>query len=714
MSEMKDGTPAERARQALFLGKYSESASFYRKALVLEPRKAALYHEVGMLSCMFGDFDGALGLFREALGCDGSFAPALRGAAAILCWKDLPQEALPYAQKLWSLDGDALDPEGLLERIRKAIARRPAERDPERKKQQDISGEKGADEEEFFSRKLEREGEDSFGGRIRAGRRFRLEGSLSQACEAFRAAMERDPIATGPHLQLGMTLALMGRSAEAAACLATAVRLDPENAEARARLGAEWIRLGKTAQGVELLESALKLKPDAPETLRFLGAGLLQTGRQMEGVETLRRAVSLQPDNPGLYSQLLSALNFVPMRNRAIRFEEFREYSRRFEEPLLGKSFFGPIGKGHPPPQPIRGRRIRLGYVSGDFRNHSVAFFVEPLLAQHDASRFEVFCYMTRPDADAVTERLREMSEHWRQVASLGCEAFAKLVRADGIDILIDLSSHTAENRLPAFAYKPAPVQISMIGLMQTTGMHSIDYRITDAFFDPPGENEAFHSEKLWRLKSGPLVFQPPLGAPEPNELPATKAGHLVLACTNDLEKVTPEVCELWARVLKAIPSAKLLYFGRPGNRFARQMAGHGISLDRLWEQQRLPLVQFLEMHHRIDLALDPFPYNGLTVTLLSAWMGVPCVTLEGKSPFERAAGSLLRRMDLPDFVASTPEDYLLKVVRFAADFPGLAQVRKSLRERVRERLCDASGHVAELESAYVRMLEAAFETKPL
>lgn len=290
----------------------------------------------------------------------------------------------------------------------------------------------------------------------------------------------------------------------------------------------------------------------------------------------------------------------------------------------------------------------------------------------------------------------------------MGNEELAKQVRRDGIDILVDLSSHTAENRLLAFAYRAAPVQVTMIGLMQTTGMRSMDYRITDALLDPPGESEAYNSETLWRLESGPLVFAPPGDAPPPNALPAGNGAPLVLACTNELEKVTPAVRALWARVLGALPEARLMFFGRPGNGLSRELVSLGVGEERLLERERRPLADFLAAHHQIDLALDPFPYNGLTVTLLSAWMGVPCVTLEGQSPPERAAGSVLRRLGLPEFVARDPEDYLQKVVARASDLARLAEVRRTLRETVREKLCDARRYVTELESAFVQMLECA------
>ena len=696
---------ASGARQALASGNYRESAALYKKALACEPQSAALHHEIGLLSCILGDLDGALALFRQALQYDKKWAPALRGGAAILLWKNRPQEALVYAQMLQTLEVDSFECCGLLARIYAALGQVAEAEACLKQAGQPPAVQGGEADGSLLAEKLFKGAAASCSDWLGYGVRLRKGGQLTQACEAFRSALELQPVSTAPYLQLGMTLALLGRSHEAVVCLGSAVRLDPHNTEARSRLGAELLRLGKTDEGVAALKGALQLNPDAPATLGFLGAGLLQTGRQEEAIAALRRAVALQSDNPALHSQLLAALNYFPTVDRALRYDEFRAYADRFEEPVLRQR----AAESGRPKRPFKaGGRIRVGYVSGDFRNHSVAFFVEPLLRYHDRARFEVFCYMTRPDSDVVTDRLRAMAEHWREVAVLGHKALADLVRADGIDVLVDLSSHTAENRLPAFAHRPAPVQVTMVGLMQTTGMRSIDYRITDALLDPPGETEAFNSETLWRMESGPLVFCPPSEAPVPNLLPAAGGEGLVLACTNDLEKVTPAVSGLWARLLAALPGARLLFFGRPGNRFGRELGRLGIGPDRLLEQERLPLAQFLEVHHRIDLALDPFPYNGLTVTLLSAWMGVPCVTMEGKSPPERAAGSLLRRIGLPEFVVKTEEDYLAKAVELAGNLPQLAAVRQTLRGRMLQTVCNAERHVAELEDAFLEMVRRA------
>jgi predicted O-linked N-acetylglucosamine transferase (SPINDLY family) len=708
MKDESSEAPHEEARRELSLGNYRASAALYAKALAARPESPALHFEIGMLSCLLGDFQGALGFFQMALRFNQDFVPALRGAASILLWKQSAQGALELAEKLLQLEKHSPDTHHLLARVYGALGCTTQQRASLEKAGQYRSPSEICSDTNTRLGEAHRADERSFEQWLEYGRGQRKTGSLSKACEAFRSAMERDPMSADSHLQLGITLALLGRGGEAESCLRNAARLDPQNAEAHSRLGAELLSLGKTDEGLAALKNALTLNPDAPETLKFIGAGLMQSGRQDEGVAVLRRAVELQPENAPLRSQLLAALNYIPVADQASRFEEFRKYSALFEEPVLRRQASGAADTTPRNFSPDPNRRIRIGYVSGDFRNHSVAFFFEPLLKHHNRKRFEVFCYMTRMESDAVTSRLRSMAEHWREVASLNTVDFAARVRADGVDVLIDLASHTAENKLEAFAHRPAPVQVTMIGLMQTTGLRSMDYRITDALLDPVGESANFSSEKLWRLESGPLVFAPPADAPEVNALPATAGAQLVLACTNELQKVTPAVSALWARVLKALPHAKLLFFGRPGNRLASELGGLGIPADRLLEQRRLPLREFLSMHHRIDLALDPFPYNGLTVTLLSGWMGVPCVTLEGKSPPERAAGSLMRRFGLPEFVAGTEEEYLQKTVSLASNLPRLAEVRQSMRGRVSASLCDATRHVAELEAAFVQMLADA------
>ncbi len=708
---------ATQAQQFLTAGKYREGVAAYSQLLAKDPNNAQLLSEIGLMACLLGDFEGGRALFQQAVQAVPHHITAQRRLAAVLLVKGNLRTALAQAQKaaLPETEDSALCE--IFAQIHTALGQpeqaaafraKVANLEPPSvlKAEALLADGRAMEAIDLLARALGTPDSQTLGnwtrrGLLVQGTCLRATGAFEEACAAFRLAIGLNPASETGFVQLGMTLALIPRAAEAVACLRAAVQLNPKNADALSRLGVELLRLDRTDEGVAALDAALRLRPDSAALHGFLAAGLLQSGRQDEAVSTLRRAVALQPGDAALHSQLLAALNYIPTPDRATRFADFQSFATRFEQ-------LHPVTTRRTPISSTAGRRIRIGYVSGDFRNHSVAFFVEPLLRHHDRSHFEVFCYMTRPQTDAVTERLRSLADHWRPVAHLHSEALADLVRTDSIDVLVDLASHTAENRLLAFVRQPAPVQVTMIGLMQTTGLKSIGYRVTDSLLDPPGETECFNSERLVRLESGPLVFAPPCDAPEPGPLRALSGAPLTLACTNDLEKVTPHVRALWARVMHELPEARLLFFGRPGNRFVAEMGALGIPSERFIEERRKPLAVFLETHQRIDLALDPFPYNGLTVTLLSAWMGVPCVTWEGATPPARAAASLLRRLGFPEFVADSPDAYVGAVLAQVRNLPKLATIRSELRARVRDRLCDGAKFVTELEQAFRQMLNGS------
>jgi predicted O-linked N-acetylglucosamine transferase (SPINDLY family) len=700
----------EEARALLEKGRYREAVAEYSQLLKRFPEDAALLCEIGLLACLLGDLDGGADLFLQAVQkAPGCFEASRRLAASCLRRRDFTAAAVHASRALEGMGEDPAllemlarimeglrDSEASAEFERRADALEPA--GLSRAAQLIQSGQTG--EALVLLEKSRREGTVSRRFLSLYGTALRQLGRLERACAAFREAAALALYDENAFYQLGLTLSLMPRSAEAAACLKSALHINPAHFDAQVQLGVELLGLDLTAAAVSAFEKALKLRPDNPAPLRFLAAAQLQSGRQPEAVATLRLAVDRHPSDAPLHSQLLAALNYLDASHRGERFSEFRAYAAKFEQPVK------PLDPVVPRPEEVGRRRLRVGYVSGDFRNHSVAFFVEPLLRVHDRKRFEVFCYMTRPQEDAVTRKLKALASHWRPVASLSSRELAQVIRADRIDVLVDLSSHTAENRLPAFVLRPAPVQVTMIGLMQTTGLDSVDYRITDSFLDPAGESEPFNSEKLLRMESGPLVFQPPSQAPEVNPLPALSGAPLVLGCTNDLEKVTDRVRSLWARLLKALPESRFLFFGRQGNHFVERMGELGVGAGRFIEVRRKPLPEFLAEHHRIDFALDPFPYNGLTVTMLSSWMGVPCVTLEGNTPPARAAGAILRRLGFPEFVARTEDEYVALALKLAGDLPKLAAVRRALRARVRDACCDARRHVAELEAAFVGMVQ--------
>jgi predicted O-linked N-acetylglucosamine transferase (SPINDLY family) len=341
-----------------------------------------------------------------------------------------------------------------------------------------------------------------------------------------------------------------------------------------------------------------------------------------------------------------------------------------------------------------------------------VSYFFEPVLAAHDAAAFEVFCYSDAPVADAVTQRLRAQAGQWRDIAGLSDERVAALIRADRIDLLVDLAGHTARNRLLVFARRPAPVQATWLGYPNTTGLAAIDFRVTDAVSDPPGQTEAWHTEELVRLAGPFSCYAPPAESPPVSPLPALAAGHVTFGCLNNLAKLTPPTVALWAQLLGAVAGSRLLLKAsgladaETAARLRQEFAGQGIDPARLdLRGAGQSVARHLGVYHQVDVALDPFPYNGTTTTCEALWMGVPVVTLAGDAHVSRVGASLLTHLDLTACIAESPAAYVDRARGLAGDLARLAVLRAGLRERLRASpLCDGPGFTRQLEDAFRAM----------
>jgi predicted O-linked N-acetylglucosamine transferase (SPINDLY family) len=438
----------------------------------------------------------------------------------------------------------------------------------------------------------------------------------------------------------------------------------------------------------------VRLAPGSHLAHNNLGTILNELGHAPEAAACFRRALELNPDYHWAQSNLLFTMQYLPGLSRAELFAEHVRYDEKFARHLLD---------GSPPPanSPDPERRLRVGYISGDLREHSVAFFIEPVLASHDRDRFEVFCYANQVASDAMTAQLRALVPHWREVASLSDEALADRIRRDEIDILVDLSGHTARHRLLTFARKPAPIQVTMVGYMHTTGLSAMDYRITDVTLDPPGTSEDFSTEELIRLPAGAATFRPPAGCPAVNELPALTNGHITFGAFNNPAKVTPEAIEAWADILHAVGNARLIVVGRGGNTVKPLLEARGIDGGRIETIDRQPLLSYLALHHRCDLLLDSFPYNGGTTGLLAIWMGVPFITVDGTHTTGRAGGALLRPLGLSRLAAANGADYVLKAVDAASDPHRLAEWRRTLRGQLEPLLGGGDAYTQQLEGAF-------------
>jgi predicted O-linked N-acetylglucosamine transferase (SPINDLY family) len=353
-------------------------------------------------------------------------------------------------------------------------------------------------------------------------------------------------------------------------------------------------------------------------------------------------------------------------------------------------------------------RRLRIGYVSPDFRSHPVGTFLLPLLESHDHQGFEIFCYSSVRVPDAITARCRAQADVWRDALGMSDEQLAGAIRDDRIDVLVDLTMHMADNRLLVFARKPAPVQVTYLAYCGTTGLAAMDYRLTDPYLDPPGRDEPFYCERSVRLPETYWCYRPVIETSPAETLPASGTGQIVFGSLNNFCKVSDASLAAWSRLLQAVPGSRLLLHAHAGShrqRVCTLLAGQGVAAERLELIDFLPAGDYFDVYRRIDVALDPFPYGGGTTTCDALWMGVPVVSLAGATAVGRGGLSILSNVGLPDLVARDPGEYVEIAARLAGDLPRLRELRAALRDRMRKSpLMDAPRFARNVEAAYRRM----------
>ena len=527
-------------------------------------------------------------------------------------------------------------------------------------------------------------------------------GAYDDAIFVFKAAIALNPELDALHNDLGLALHARGSYEEAISSFRRAVALSPGLYQALHNLALSLKELGKLDEAIATLQQAMHVKPDFPEAYFSYGNVLHQQGQVPEAVASYRHALQLKPDFARAHSNLVYALNFLPDYTPETIFSEHLEWARRHAAPLK------PAIRPHRNLR-TQDRRLRVGYVSGNFRRHAVSYFFEPVLVNHDRDRLSIFCYSDVGQPDAYTERMRNCRCVWRDIAGQSDEAVARLIAGDEIDILVDLSGHTDGHRLLMFARKPAPIQVTWNGYANTTGMDVMDYRITDALADPPGMTEHLHTEQLVRLPEIYMAYQPPETSPPVGPPPSLANGYVTFGSFNAVSKITPQVIAVWAQILKALPAARLLILtvpeGGTGVRMEQAFAGHGVGAERLELSGRLPFQQFLAAHQRVDVALDPFPFNGTTTTCQTLWMGVPLITLAGRSHVARVGVSMLSNLGLERLIARDEREYVSLAVALAQDDEELATLRAGLRARMlASPNTDGARLTRFLEAAYAKM----------
>ncbi|HVT87513.1 MAG TPA: tetratricopeptide repeat protein [Tepidisphaeraceae bacterium] len=477
-----------------------------------------------------------------------------------------------------------------------------------------------------------------------------------------------------------------------------ALKAEPNNVQALSLLGIILHELKQIDSAIEACERATRLDPNNADAWNNLGMCLLDLGDAERAAECTRRALDLDPNRPAMRSNLLMTLLYVPGIGQQELFEEHLRYQYLHAAKFNDRQFKHRNDRN--PDRPLR-----IGYVSPYFYYHAVATFIEPLLRAHDRSNFTVTCYSDLRIPDELTPRFLKIADQWHHTAYLNDEELALKINGNQEDILIDLSGHIIGNRLLAFARKPAPVQVTYMGYQNTTGLSAIDYRMTDALADPPGDTDPFYSEKLLRLPCF-FCYQMPTDAPPVAPPPVDKDGVVTFGSLSFQPKFNPELMGLWAKLLHRVPKSRLLLVvsshGGCEERLIALMAAQGISADRVRLVPRRGRLDYYKLYDEIDINLDPFPFNGHTTTCDALWMGSPVVTLTGNYYCSRMGTSVLSHLDLPDLIAADKEQYLQIASDLASDRTRLANLRASLRDRMRNSIItDEKAFAATVERAY-------------
>ena len=564
-------------------------------------------------------------------------------------------------------------------------------------------------------------------GFINLGNALRAKGRLQDAAKQYRTAINLNPEHAGAHINLGTTLLGLGDASAAEANFRIAMRLKPEWAET-------WFGLGCALEDSSTPEEAiaayrktlerdsthvtaavnlasLLLKqgdskaardvlgqyPDDPRTTLTMAHVEAQTGHPENATTAYRQLLASAPDDFSSFSSYLFTLNFIPDIDAKTILEEHRRFGERLAERTR--------------PMPKRTacdseKRLRIGYVSPDFRAHPVSCFVEPILRNHDRDAVEVHCYYDHHDRDQITERFIPLADRWHSIAGLGDEEVAHSVANDGIDILIDLAGHTTGNRLPMFARKPAPLQFTWLGYLCTTGVAAIDYRICDAHTDPLGEAEHWQIETPARLPNSQWCYLPQVASPEPSVLPMLRNGYCTFGSFNQAAKLNEPLLRLWANVLTSAPDSRLKFIGVTDKAQATEIrqifAALGIRDDRLDVIGRVNIDEYFRCYREVDIALDTFPYNGATTTCDALIMGVPVATLAGHRSIARGCASLLGALGLTDWIADAHEGFVELLKQQLRSPERMAELRASLPQRMRSSsLMDGAGFTRDLETLF-------------
>jgi protein O-GlcNAc transferase len=702
-------------------GNLRQATILCKKILKLKPHHAEALHLLGMIHSEVGEYDQAITYIRKALQADPHFAEAFNNLGNIFQKTKLFDEAIGSYQKAIKLNpnlsetyfnlGIVLQDNGKIDEAVECY-RKVAELKPEHFGAYNNLGlalqKQGKIDEAIAcyhkALHLNPEFAETYNNLANA---YKKKGQRDDAKSSYKKAISLDPGYSEAFNNLGILLKEEGYIDDAIPCFEKALGIKADYVEAYNNLGVAYHAKGFLSQAISYYQKAIDIDAHSVDACNNFGNALKDEGNLDEAERYFRRALEMQSDNSVVFSNILFTRQYDDKNSPDAVFHEHIKFAEQFEKPLIRQRV---------PHQNERAadRRLRVGYISPDFRNHSVAYFIEPVLSAHDHNNFDIFCYADVIAPDDVTKRIEGYADHWLNIVGKPDEDVDKLVREHGIDILVDLAGHTGNNRMLLFARKPVPVQVSWIGYPATTGLSGMDYKIVDACTDPPGITDHFYSEALIRMPESFLCYLPPADCPEITHPPTLSAGHICFGSFNNFSKISTITLDLWAQILQYLPHARLLlkakYFSdEQMQRHAKKLFSmHNIDPDRIellpWEQTSHA---HMSVYNRIDIALDTFPYNGTTTTCEALWMGVPVITLAGKTHASRVGLSMLSNVGIQELIAETKDDYIKKAVQLANTSATLTHLRESLRGRMAQSpLTDAKRFTVNLETFYRRIWE--------
>ncbi|WP_277187029.1 tetratricopeptide repeat protein [Caballeronia sp. BR00000012568055] len=622
----------------------------FRRALELNPHSAEAFCNLGLLLMELKRHPEAEAALRSALSLNGNFLGAVEGLAKLLTKTNRTEESISVFEK--SLELKSNDVETL----------------------------------------------NSFGAALAEMKRF------DEAERILHYVLELKPDFLPSLTNLGNVYMESGRLGQAEAPLRRALEIDPNYWGAVYNLSLHYKNIRRIDEAEAMSRRALELRPHLAACHIALGNALLAkcSGDISEALDCYRRGIELDPDCRIGHTNLCYTLTFVSEDGYDV-VEECRRYAAHFEAPIAAQTV-------HHANERTAGRRLRIGYVSPDFREHCQALFMMPLLRNHDREAFEIYCYSTVGSPDQVTGQIEQMVDVLRNVHKLDDDQLALQITEDRIDVLVDLTMHMSANRLPVFARRPAPVQISWLAYPGTTGSTAIDYRLTDPWLDPEetGHLDDRYTETSIRLPDTFWCYDSRTTDVQVNELPAATLGHITFGCLNNPCKLTDHTFSLWAQVLRQVEGSRLkllVAHGDARNDVSRKFAALGVDPERITFLDYQSRDAYLRTYNEIDMLLDTFPYNGHTTSLDALWMGVPVVTVIGKTPASRAGYSLLSNLGMQELAAESESEFVRTAVELARDLPRLTEIRQGLRERmVRSPLMDGARFARGMEAALRRV----------